>query len=154
MQNTLCYGDNLAVLRHHVRDASVDLAYLDPPFNSSQDYNLLFRGVDGGEAPAQVQAFRDTWRFDARSNRELEELVQRGDRVGDLMHSFRALLDANGMMAYLTMMAPRLLEVRRALKPAGSVYLHCDPTASHYLKLLMDAVFGAENFRNEIVWKR
>lgn len=153
-RNVLYYGDNLAVLRQHVKDDTVDLVYLDPPFNSSQDYNVLFAEQDGSRAAAQVRAFEDTWHWDGEVARAFEETIESGGRVADVMRAFRTFLGASDMMAYLTMMAPRLAELRRALKPSGSLYLHCDPTASHYLKLLLDAVFGLQNFRNEIVWRR
>jgi DNA modification methylase len=154
VRNTLYYGDNLDVMRRHIKDETVDLVYLDPPFNSNQDYNVLFKGKDGTDATAQIKAFEDTWTWDRATQLQYETLAEQGGRVGELMISFRRFLGQNDMMAYLTMMAPRLVELRRVLKAKGSIYLHCDPTASHYLKLLMDAVFGPENFRNEIVWKR
>src|SRR5450830_1568444 len=121
--NLLFYGDNLDVLRRHIKDETVDLIYLDPPFNSNANYNVLFKEQDGKGAAAQIQAFR-------------------------------ALVGQSDMLAYLTMMATRLVELHRVLKPTGSIYLHCDPTASHYLKLVMDAVFGPGRFRNEVIWQR
>ncbi|HUR61556.1 MAG TPA: DNA methyltransferase [Candidatus Thermoplasmatota archaeon] len=154
MKNTLYYGDNLDVMRRHLKDESVDLVYLDPPFNSNQDYNVLFKGQDGTDAPAQIKAFEDTWHFDANARRQLDELIERGDKLGDLMDALLGFLGMNDMMAYLTMMAPRLVELRRVMKPTASIYLHCDSTASHYLKLVMDAIFGPERFLNEITWKR
>ena len=153
--NTLYYGDNLEVLRLHVADESVDLVYLDPPFKSDQDYNVLFAEQDGSRSHAQIKAFGDTWRWDQASAAAYEEIVESGPaRVSKAMQAFRAFLGENDMLAYLSMMAPRLVELRRVLKPTGSIYLHCDHTASHYLKMLMDAVFGPVNFRNEIVWQR
>jgi len=152
--NILYYGDNLKVLREHLKDESVDLVYLDPPFNSNATYNVLFAEKNGSESAAQIKAFEDTWHWDETAARTYEEVVERGGRVADAMQAFRKFLRTNDMLAYLTMMAPRLVELRRVLKPTGSIYLHCDPTASHHLKLLMDAAFGGENFRNEIVWKR
>jgi DNA modification methylase len=152
--NLLYFGDNLDVLRRHVKDDSVDLVYLDPPFNSNQDYNVLFQEKDGTRAASQFKAFEDTWEWNIESLRLFEALVESGGRVSDVMQAFRRFLGTNDMLAYLTMMAPRLVELRRVLKPTGSIYLHCDPTASHYLKLLMDAVFGAQCFRSEIIWKR
>lgn len=152
--NLLYYGDNLDVLRRHIKDDTVDLVYLDPPFNSNQDYNVLFAEKDGTRAASQFAAFEDTWEWNIESVRVFEELVESGGRVSDVMRAFRQFLGTNDMLAYLTMMAPRLVELRRVLKPTGSIYLHCDPTASHYLKLLMDAVFGPECFRSEIIWKR
>jgi DNA modification methylase len=152
--NALYYGDNLDVLRRHVKDESVDLVYLDPPFNSNANYNVLFAEKDGHQAAAQIQAFEDTWRWDEAAARVFAETVEQGGRVADVLLAFERFLGANDMLAYLAMMAPRLIELRRVLKPTGSLYLHCDPTASHYLKLLLDAVFGPEQFLNEIVWKR
>lgn len=154
MQNTLFYGDNLDVLRRHVRDESVDLVYLDPPFKSNQDYNVLFAEKDGTRAASQFKAFEDTWEWNQAAASQYEELVEQGGRVSDVMRAFRQFLGTNDMLAYLTMMAPRLVELHRALRQAGSMYLHCDPTASHYLKLLLDAIFGGPNFLNEITWKR
>jgi site-specific DNA-methyltransferase (adenine-specific) len=152
--NLLYYGDNLDVLRRHVKDESVDLVYLDPPFNSNANYNVLFAEKDGRQAAGQMQAFEDTWRWDEAAARLLVETVEAGGRVADVLLAFERFLGTNDMLAYLVMMAPRLVELRRVLKPSGSLYLHCDPTASHYLKLLLDAVFGPDNFRNEIIWKR
>lgn len=154
MTNLLYYGDNLDVLRRHVKDESVDLVYLDPPFNSSASYNVLFASKDGTQAAAQIQAFEDTWGWDESAARQFAETVEAGGRVADVLLAFERFLGTNDMLAYLAMMAPRLVELRRALKPTGSLYLHCDPTASHYLKLLLDAVFGPEHFRTEIIWKR
>jgi len=153
-ENLLYYGDNLDVLRRHVKDESVDLVYLDPPFNSNQNYNVLFAEQDGDRSAAQIKAFTDTWRWDKAAAGEFWEVVETGGNVAETMLAFKKILGQNDMLAYLSMMAPRLVELRRVLKQTGSIYLHCDPTASHYLKLLMDAVFGPQNFRSEIVWKR
>lgn len=153
-ENFLYYGDNLDVLRLHIPTDSVDLVYLDPPFKSNQDYNLIFEEQDGSRAAAQIKAFGDTWRWDSGAVHAYRGAVEAGDRVAGALQSLYMLLGGSDMMAYLTMMAPRLVELRRVLKPTGSLYLHCDPTASHYLKVLADAVFGAKNFRNEITWKR
>ncbi len=153
-KNQLYYGDNLDVLRRYVRDESVDLVYLDPPFNSRQDYNVLFAEKDGSRSSSQIHAFEDTWEWNLESQRAYEGIVETGGRVADAMRAFHTFLGNSDMMAYLAMMAPRLVELRRVLKETGSIYLHCDPTASHYLKILMDAVFGAQFFRNEIVWER
>ena len=153
--NALYFGDNLDILRQHIADESVDLIYLDPPFNSNATYNVLFRERSGEESAAQITAFDDTWRWSMESELAYQDVIANGpDKPGQLLAAMRAFLGQNDMMAYLTMMAQRMLELHRVLKPTGSIYLHCDPTASHYLKLLMDAVFGAYNFRNEIVWKR
>ncbi len=152
--NTLYYGDNLDIMRNYLRDESVDLIYLDPPFNSNASYNVLFAQKDGTHSSAQIRAFEDTWQWDESAVRTFEMEVEKGGLVSESLRAFRLILGDSNMMAYLTMMAPRLEELRRILKPSGSLYLHCDPTASHYLKILLDMVFGAENFRNEIIWKR
>ena len=152
--NTLYFGDNLDIMRQYIKDETVDLVYLDPPFKSDQDYNVLFANKDGTKAGAQIKAFEDTWSWDQEAAAEYQRTVEAGGRVSQVMQAFRLFLGENDMLAYLTMMAPRLVELRRVLKPTGSIYLHCDPTASHYIKLLMDAVFGPEQFQNEIVWKR
>ena len=158
MSNTPFYGDNLQVLREHIPDASVDLVYLDPPFNSNASYNVLFREKSGEDSPAQIRAFTDTWEWTLETERTFEQdiILHPGTpaAVKDMVTAFRQFIGRNAMLAYLVMMTPRLVELRRVLKPTGSLYLHCDPTASHYLKLLLDAVFGKENFRNEIIWKR
>ncbi len=153
-ENTLYYGDNLDILRRYIKDESVDLVYLDPPFNSNATYNVLFAEHDGTSAGAQIKAFGDTWHWDEASARAFEDVVVRGGKVSEVMQAFRKLVGDNDMLAYLAMMAPRLIELRRVLGPTGSLYLHCDPTASHYLKVLLDAVFGKDRFRNEIVWQR
>lgn len=154
--NHLYYGDNLDILRRFIKDESVDLIYLDPPFNSKRDYNAVFTGKGGQKAAAQVQAFEDTWRWDESAARAYEEVVVEGNHTGaaTCLKAFRDMLGTNDMLAYLSMMAVRLVELRRVLKPTGSIYLHCDPTMSHYLKVLMDWIFGPRYFRNEIVWKR
>ena len=153
-KNKLYYGDNLEVLQRYVKDESVDLIYLDPPFNSRQDYNVLFAEKDGSQSSSQIHAFEDTWEWNIESKRALEQVIEQGGRVADALRAFEAYLHGSDMMAYLAMMAPRLVELRRVLKETGSIYLHCDPTASHYLKILMDAVFGPQFFRNEIIWQR
>ena len=158
MTNTLYYGDNLDILREHVPDESVDLVYLDPPFNSNASYNVLFKEQSGEESPAQIRAFNDTWQWTQESQRTFENEIMLNPstpaNVREMVNAFRQFIGSNAMMAYLVMMTPRLVELRRVLKPTGSIYLHCDPTASHYLKVLMDAVFGKEHFRNEITWRR
>jgi len=153
-ENKLYYGDNLQVLRDHVDDESVDLVYLDPPFNSNATYNVLFAEKNGTDSAAQIRAFDDTWHWDQDVALAYEEVIEMGGRVAEAMQGLRMFLGTNDMLAYLTMMAPRLVELRRVLKPTGSIYLHCDPTASHYLKMLMDSVFGGQQFRNELIWKR
>ena len=152
--NTLYYGDNLDILRRYVPDESVDLVYLDPPFNSNQTYNILFREKDGSQSASQIKAFKDTWQWDEEAARSYEETVESGGQIADAMIAFRQILGTNDMLAYLSMMAPRLVELRRVLKSTGSLYLHCDPTASHCLKLLLDSIFGVRNFRSEVIWKR
>lgn len=155
MTNHLYYGDNLAVLRESIASESVDLVYLDPPFNSNANYNLLFKSSGGDGSQAQIEAFEDTWHWGHEAEDAFEEVIRSGNTsAADLLRAMRSFLGDNDMMAYLAMMAIRLIELRRALKPTGSLYLHCDPTASHYLKLLLDSIFGATNYRNEIVWKR
>jgi len=154
LENVLYYGDNLDILRQYVQDETVDLIYLDPPFKSNQDYNILFAEKNGSQSAAQIRAFEDTWQWDRAAAQAYEQVVEAGGRAAEAMIAFRKFLGGNDMLAYLSMMAPRLKELRRVLKPTGSIYLHCDPTASHYLKMLMDAVFGPVNFKNEIVWKR
>ena len=153
-QNTLYYGDNLEVLRRYIKDETVDLIYLDPPFNSNQDYNVLFAEKGGIRSAAQIKAFEDTWRWDQGAALAYQQTVEAGGKVSQVMQAFRQFLGENDMLAYLSMMAPRLVELRRVLKSTGSIYLHCDPTASHYLKMMLDAVFGLNNFENEISWKR
>jgi DNA modification methylase len=150
----LYYGDNLDVLRRWIPDESVDLVYLDPPFNSNASYNVLFAEQDGSRSAAQIKAFGDTWRWDQAAAAAYQETVEAGGDASRAMHAFRTVLGDSNMLAYLAMMAPRLMELRRVLNPTGSLYLHCDPTASHYLKLLLDATFGPRSFRTEIVWKR
>jgi DNA modification methylase len=144
------------VLRNRIPSASVDLIYLDPPFNSNRSYNVLFHHRSGAEAQAQIEAFDDTWIWSQESERLYREMVQGGApaKVADALEAMRKLLGDNDLLAYLTMMSARLVELCRVLKLTGSLYLHCDPTASHYLKLLLDAVFGPTALRSEIIWKR
>lgn len=152
--NLLYYGDNLDVMRRHIEDKTIDIVYLDPPFNSNTNYNVLFAEKDGSKAASQIQAFSDTWTWNQESESVFAEIVTAGGKVSDCLQAFRIFLGECDMLAYLVMMAPRLVELRRVMKPTGSIYLHCDPTASHYLKMLMDAIFRPENFQNEIIWKR
>jgi len=152
--NTLHFGDNLEVLKN-IKDESVDLIYLDPPFNSNATYNVLFSERDGLPSQAQADAFEDTWGWETGiAARAFDDATKCGDNLAILMPSFRAWLGDTGLTAYLSMMAVRLIEMKRILKPSGSLFLHCDPTAGHYLKLLLDAIFTAQNFRNEIIWRR
>ena len=152
--NTLYYGNNLNILREHIADKSVDLIYLDPPFQSGKNYNILFQEHDGGKSKAQIQAFEDTWHWEkGETQATYEEIIDTcPDRVVKTIAGFYSMLGTSDMMSYLVMMAIRLVELQRVLKDTGSIFLHCDPTASHYLKIVMDAVFGSKNFRNEIVW--
>lgn len=153
--NTLYFGDNLAILRENLHGESVDLIYLDPPFNSKRDYNLIFKCPKGHASDAQITAFEDSWHWNGEAQREFHEVLhQTNTRVAEMLQAFRSFLGENDLMAYLTMMTNRLLALHRALKPTRSLYLHCDPTASHYLKVVLDGVFGGENFKNEISWKR
>jgi len=155
MANQLYYGDNLGVLRASIADESVDLIYLDPPFNSNASYNVLFKAPGGAQSPAQIEAFDDTWHWNDSAERAFDEVLTGGHSDAAIMlKAMRSALGENDMMAYLAMMAVRLIELHRVLKPTGSLYLHCDPTASHYLRILLDAIFGAERFLNELVWKR
>lgn len=153
MTNRLHYADNLDALRTHVADESVDLVYLDPPFNSNANYNILFKSPAGLAADSQIEAFEDSWHWNNAAEDAFEQVMRSGHpRAFDLLRAMRSFLGENDMMAYLSMMAIRLIELHRVLKPTGSLYLHCDPTASHYLKLLLDGVFDKANFRNEIIW--
>jgi len=153
--NRLYYGDNLNVLRDHVASESIDLVYLDPPFNSNANYNILFKSPTGTQSDAQIEAFEDTWHWNDRAEDAFDQVARSGNtKAFDLLNAMRGFLSENDMMAYLSMMAIRLIELHRVLKPTGSLYLHCDPTASHYLKLLLDGVFGADRFSNEIIWRR
>jgi site-specific DNA-methyltransferase (adenine-specific) len=177
--NQLYFGDNLNVLRDHIKDESVDLIYLDPPFNSKRDYNLLFKSPVAANvsslkkktsqsgltsaatdySSAQITAFEDSWHWGtskgSQAEVEFDQIIHGPNtEVAEMMIALRKFLGENDMMAYLTMMANRLLQLHRVLKPTGSLYLHCDPTASHYLKIVLDGVFGKENFLNEIIWKR
>ena len=157
MKNALFYGDNLDVLKgNEIADESVDLIYLDPPFNSKRAYNVLFHAHSGEDAQAQIQAFDDTWTWTQDTEQEYEHLISGGlpGRVADALQAMYGLLGENDLMAYLVMMTPRLIELHRVLKSTGTLYLHCDPTASHYLKVMLDAIFKPENFRNEIIWQR
>src|SRR5579884_2282473 len=153
--NALFYGDNLQILRERIDSESIDLVYLDPPFNSQATYNVLFKAPTGEQSQAQIEAFEDTWHWNEHAERAFDEVMQSGNtQVAEMLRATRSFLKENDMMAYLTMMAVRLLELHRVLRYGGSLYLHCDSTASHYLKILMDAIFGPTQFRNEVIWKR
>ncbi len=151
--NEILAGDNLDVLRLKVPDASVDLVYLDPPFQSGRDYGISFGVRAGRREKAAPHAFKDTWKWGLDAEAAFAEVAEAGGAVARTMQSLRAILGEGDVLAYLAMMAPRLVELRRALKPTGSLYLHCDPTASHYLKVLLDGAFGPACFRNEIIWR-
>jgi len=153
MENTLYYGDNLDILRRYIPDESVDLIYLDPPFKSGKDYNILFEEKNGSKSRAQIKAFEDTWYWDKTAEETYLELIETAPhKLIEMLEGFRYFLGTNDIMSYIVMMAIRLLELKRVLKKTGSIYLHCDPSASHYLKLVLDAIFGVNNFRNEIIW--
>lgn len=156
-KNHLYYGDNLDVLRESITSESVDLVYLDPPFNSNRAYSVLFKEKSGDDSQAQMEAFDDTWTWSHESEALYDQLMQNSstpNKVRDALEAFRRLLGDNDVLAYLVMMTARLIELHRVLKPTGSLWLHCDPTASHYLKITLDAIFGVENFRNELIWQR
>lgn len=154
MKNALYYGDNLAVLRESIASESVDLIYLDPPFNSNTTYNVLFKSPSGGGSEAQIEAFEDSWHWGAEAENAFDQVMKSGNTAADMLRAVRSFLGENDVMAYLVMMAVRLIELHRVLKPTGSLYLHCDPTASHYLKVLLDAIISAQYFQNEIIWRR
>jgi len=155
-KNTLFYGDNLQILREYIPDESIDLVYLDPPFNSKRTYNVLFKDEGGQESEAQIAAFDDTWHWTPAAEEAYRQLINEAPgEVGQVIGAMRGFVGhTSQMMAYLVMMAIRLVELHRVLKPTGSLYLHCDPTASHYLKIILDTIFGPENYQNEIIWKR
>ena len=154
-KNMLYYGDNLNILREDLTTESVDLIYLDPPFNSNRNYNVLFKDESGQDSEAQLTAFEDTWHWDTSAQSLYQELVTTAmPHVATMIGAFEEMIGTNQMMAYLVMMTARFIELHRVLKPTGSLYLHCDPTASHYSKIVLDAIFSPHNFRNEIIWQR
>jgi len=151
--NVLYFGDNLEILRKYIPDNSIDLIYLDPPFSSNRDYNILYKEVSGKWSEAQIKAFSDSWTWDKVAEDTLQDIRLKAPlEVGKLIEGVVEGIGTTPVSAYLVMMTPRLLEMHRVLKDSGSLYLHCDPTASHYLKLILDRIFGTRNFRNEIVW--
>jgi DNA modification methylase len=153
MANRLFCGDNLDVLREHVAAGSVDLVYLDPPFNSNADYAIDVKPAEGRGAGARIAAFRDSWRWGPAAADAYQAVLRSGrTEAAALLAAMRAFLGESATMAYLATIAVRLIAVHRALAPSGSLYLHCDPTAGHYLKLLLDGLFGPAGYRNEIVW--
>ncbi len=158
MKNQIYYGDNLDVLRRYIKDETVDLCYIDPPFNSKRNYNQIYNNI-GKEDTAQAQAFVDTWTWDDNANQGLTEIKINYNGVFteqsiDLICGLEKVLKKGALFAYLVSMTLRIAEIHRVLKPTGSFYLHCDPTASHYLKLVCDGLFCPRggDFRNEIVW--
>jgi site-specific DNA-methyltransferase (adenine-specific) len=154
-KNKLYFGDNLDILREHIKDESVDLIYLDPPFNSAANYNVIFKETSGAQSAAQITAFEDTWHWTQEAEKIFHETITTGpESVTNILQALRSFLGTSDMMTYLTMMSARLIELHRVLKDTGSIYLHCDTTASHYLKILMDAVFTPMKFKNEIIWQR
>ncbi len=160
MPNTLFYGDNLEVMRRHIKDESVDLCYIDPPFNSNRDYFQIYNNI-GAEDQAQAQAFTDTWTWDTHAIEGLNDIFFNANGIYtaqtiELLRGLKAVLKEGALLAYLVSMTQRINEIHRVLKPTGSFYLHCDPTASHYLKLVLDSIFVTQggDFRNEIIWKR
>ena len=153
--NVLYYGDNLDILRKYIPDNSIDLIYLDPPFNSKKDYNILFKENDAQWSPAQIKAFEDTWHWDTKAEATYQDIITKAPmNLASLVSAMRGGIGANDVTAYLVMMAARLAELHRVLKPTGSLYLHCDPTTSHYIKIIMDPIFGADKYLNEITWQR
>jgi hypothetical protein len=153
--NQLYYGDNLQVLRENFPDESLDLIYLDPPFNSQASYNILFRAPTSEQSKAQIEAFEDNWHWNDHAERAFDEVIHRGNiDAAEMLRAMRAFPKENDMIAYLIMMAVRLIELHRVLKTTGSLYLHCDPTASHYLKHILDGVFGSRQFKNDLIWRR
>ena len=159
MKNKLFYGDCLDVLRgrdlsgeRYIKEESVDLVYLDPPFNSNKVYNVFYKGSDGNDSKAQIKGFDDIWTWNDDVEKELEELKSMGGKITDTIIGLETILGKSNMFAYLVMMATRLIEIRRVMKPTATVYLHCDQTAGHYIKVMMDSIFGVKNFVNEIIW--
>jgi site-specific DNA-methyltransferase (adenine-specific) len=151
--NRIFWGDNLKILRRQVAEGTVALVYLDPPFKTDKSDNVTLVRRRGSKSESRAKLFEDTWRWDMTAARAYHEVVSGGpENVSKAVEAFRILLGGNGLLAYLTMMAPRLVELHRVLRPGGALYLHCDHAAGHYLKILLDVVFGAESFRNEIVW--
>jgi site-specific DNA-methyltransferase (adenine-specific) len=153
-KNTLFHGDNLAILHHHIAAESIDLIYLDPPFNSKRNYNILCKGENRQDACSTLKAFEDTWPWSYEIEAQYQALTARGAKVGTVLETLVGIMGRKQMTAYLVMMAIRLVELHRVLRPTGSLYLHCDTTSSHYLKLILDLIFGEERFQNELIWKR
>jgi len=155
--NKLYYGDNLDILRKYISDNSIDLIYLDPPFNSKADYNIIFKEENGTRPISQIKAFSDFWHWDENAQKTYQELMNNPripEKLKKLLSSFENFLGHNDVFAYLVMISIRLVELHRVLKDTGSLYLHCDHTISHYIKLVLDAIFSPKNFRNEIIWHK
>jgi adenine specific DNA methylase Mod len=160
-KNQLYYGDNLTIMQN-MPSACVDLIYLDPPFNSQRSYNLIYKQMTGLPVPEQEEAFCDAWELDPEKEemaRRMPIVLQHYDVDDALIQFWKAWIDAlrhtqPRLLAYLVYMSYRLFEMKRLLRSTGSIYLHCDPTASHYIKVIMDGVFGYQNFRSEIIWRR
>ena len=154
-RNTLFYGDNLNILRDYISDESIDLIYLDPPFNSNRTYNVLFKDESGFDSQAQITAFDDAWHWGEQAEETYYHLVNNSSpEIATMIGALRQFIGTNQMMAYLVMMSIRLIELHRILKPTGSIYLHCDPTTSHYLKIILDTILSPNNFINEVIWRR
>lgn len=156
LKNNLFYGDNLLVLRRKIQDSSIDLIYLDPPFQSGRDYNILFQHrqqEDLGDINPQIMAFTDTWTWSSDDALQMQELVETSEpRLSDAISALFRILGPSDLMSYVVMMAARVKELFRVLRPGGSLFLHCDPSASHYLKIVLDAIFKPSDFVNEIIW--
>jgi len=153
--NTLYYGDNLDILREYIPSDSVDLCYLDPPFNAARTFNILFSDKEGHPSEAQIKAFDDTWTWNQAAAETYDHLLtEESDNISQMISSMRQIIKEGPLLAYLVMMTVRLIELHRVLKQTGTLYLHCDPTASHYLKMVLDCIFGLQNFGNEIIWQR
>jgi site-specific DNA-methyltransferase (adenine-specific) len=152
MTNTLYFGDNLNIMSRKLNPESIDVIYLDPPFNSKQDYNIIIEDPSDPDRTAAIKAFKDTWRWDEVAAQTYQTTVIGGGPGSDVLEAFEKILKPGEMLAYLSMMTPRLVKLKELLKPTGSIFLHCDPTASHYLKVLMDSIYGPKRFKNEIVW--
>jgi adenine specific DNA methylase Mod len=151
----LYFGDNLNVLSDHIDDESVDMIYLDPPFNSKAQYHVLFKTPDSVASSAQAEAFLDAWSWGEAAEYAFDRVIEeQGGGAARILTALRSSMGESDMMAYLAMMTVRLADMHRALKPTGFLFLHCDPTASHYLKVILDGIFEPRNFRNELIWKR
>ncbi len=156
--NHLYYGDNIDILRKYIKDESVDLCYIDPPFNSKRNYNQIYNNI-GSEDKAQAQAFIDTWEWNSLAEQGYQDIFNNYNgkftaQTISLITGLKEVLGKGSLLAYLVSITLRVVEIHRVLKPTGSFYLHCDPTASHYLKLILDAIFCVRggNYINEMIW--